>query len=52
MPILQEPGAGAREATLNAIKSKQFALKPVHKSKDGGVRAKVTSAQARFLLQG
>ena len=50
MPMLQEPVAGAREATLNAIKSRQFALKPVHKSEDGGVRAQVTSAQARVLV--
>ena len=44
LPLTQEPMAGAREATLNAIKSRQFALKPVHKSEDRGVRAKVTSA--------
>ena len=52
MPILQESRAGAREATLKAIKSRQFALKAVHKSQDGSVSAKVTSAQARILLQG
>ena len=42
--MLQEPVSGAHEATLNAIRSRQFALKPVQKTEDGGIRTKVISA--------